>query len=125
MTTPVSTLRSRPQKSPYPPESNPMRTVLQYLLLYAVTITWPVVLKAKDRWPSYRGPKGNNQRLYFTTMLGTVYVIDGTADTFDEHALLSVNDLGSPGRTWTLSPITPAGGRLYQRTSREIICIGQ
>ena len=86
MTTPVSTLRSRPQKSPYPPESNPMRTVLQYLLLYAVTITWPVVLKAEDRWPSYRGPKGNNPRLYFTTMLGTVYVIDGTADTFDEHA---------------------------------------
>ena len=66
-----------------------------------------------------------NQRLYFTTMLGTVYVIDGMADTFDEHALLSVNDLGSPGRTWTLSSVTPAGGRLYQRTSREIICIGQ
>ena len=55
----------------------------------------------------------------------TVHVIDSTADAFDEHALVSVNDLGSPGRTRTLSPITLAGGRLYRRTSREIICLGQ
>ena len=65
-----------------------------------------------------------NQRIYFTTMLGTIYVIDAMAESFDEGALLAVNDLGAPGLTWTLSPITPAGGRLYQRTSREIICMG-
>lgn len=65
-----------------------------------------------------------NDHIYFTTVLGTVYVIDATAETFDERSLISVNDLGAPGKTWTLSPFTTANGRLYQRTSREIICIG-
>lgn len=65
-----------------------------------------------------------NDHLYFTTVLGTVYVIDTKAEKFDEHALVSVNDLGPPERTWTLSPFSAADGRLYQRTSREIICIG-
>lgn len=64
-----------------------------------------------------------NDHIYFTTVLGTVYVIDALAEKFDEHALVAVNDLGSPGKTWTLSPITSAAGKLYQRTSREIICI--
>ncbi|QEG39120.1 outer membrane protein assembly factor BamB family protein [Roseimaritima ulvae] len=66
-----------------------------------------------------------NGHIYFSTMLGTVYVIDATAERFDEHALVAVNDLGLPGETWTLSPITAANGCLYQRTSKEIICIGE
>lgn len=65
-----------------------------------------------------------NNRIYFSTVLGTVYVVDATADRFDEHALVAVNDLGLPGETWTLSPFSAANGYLYQRTSREIICIG-
>ncbi|MCM2374549.1 outer membrane protein assembly factor BamB family protein [Aporhodopirellula aestuarii] len=65
-----------------------------------------------------------NDHIYFCTVLGTVYVIDATADQFDEHALVAVNDLGLPGETWTLSPFTAANGHLYQRTSKEIICIG-
>jgi len=65
-----------------------------------------------------------NHHIYFTTLLGTVYVVDATAEKFDEHALVSVNDLGPPGKTWTLSPFTAANGRLYQRTAREVICIG-
>lgn len=66
-----------------------------------------------------------NGNIYFCTVLGTVYVVDATAERFDEHALVSVNDLGLPGETWTLSPFTAANGHLYQRTSREIICIGE
>jgi outer membrane protein assembly factor BamB len=65
-----------------------------------------------------------NHHLYFTTVLGTVYVVDATAENFDENSLISVNDLGLPGRIWTLSPFTTSNGRLYQRTSREIVCIG-
>ncbi|WP_372721465.1 PQQ-binding-like beta-propeller repeat protein [Novipirellula sp.] len=65
-----------------------------------------------------------NDRVYFSTVLGTVYVVDATAERFDENALVAVNDLGLPGETWTLSPFSAARGRLYQRTSREIICIG-
>lgn len=64
-----------------------------------------------------------NNHIFFSTVLGTVYVVDATAENFDEHALVAVNDLGLPGQTWTLSPFTAAKGRLYQRTSREIICI--
>ncbi|WP_144057534.1 PQQ-binding-like beta-propeller repeat protein [Novipirellula maiorica] len=66
-----------------------------------------------------------NNHIYFSTVLGTVYVVDATAELFDENALVAVNDLGMPGETWTLSPFTAAGGHLYQRTSREIICIGE
>ena len=65
-----------------------------------------------------------NGHIYFTTVLGTVYVIDGNSDVFDEKALISVNDLGEAGKTWTLAPFSYSKGRLYQRTSREIICIG-
>lgn len=65
-----------------------------------------------------------NDCVYFTTVLGTVYVIDAKAETFDENALLAVNDLGEAGQTWTLSPISCHEGRLYQRTSRDLICIG-
>lgn len=66
-----------------------------------------------------------NDHIYFTTVLGTVYVIDAAAEIFDQDALVAVNDLGQPGDTWTLSPFSSANGRLYQRTSREIICIGR
>lgn len=65
-----------------------------------------------------------NDCVYFTTVLGTVYVIDAKAEVFDERALISVNDLGEPGKTWTLAPFSCHEGRLFQRTSRELICIG-
>lgn len=65
-----------------------------------------------------------NDCIYFSTVLGTVYVVDAKAKNFDENALIAVNDLGPPGKTWTLAPFSCADGRLYQRTSREILCIG-
>lgn len=65
-----------------------------------------------------------NDHIYFSTVLGTVYVIDATTEHFDEDSLVAVNDLGLPGQTWTLSPFTAANGNLFQRTSKEIICIG-
>lgn len=66
-----------------------------------------------------------NDVIYFTTVLGTVYVVDANAKVFNEKALIAVNDLGRAGKTWTLAPFSCADGRLYQRTSREIICIGR
>lgn len=62
--------------------------------------------------------------LYIPTMIGTSYVIDTSAETLDEKALLSVNDLGPAGKTWTLSSFSYANGRLYHRTMKEVICIG-
>ena len=61
--------------------------------------------------------------LYIPTMIGTVYVVDTSADQLDEKALISVNDLGPSGETWTLSSFSYANGRLYHRTMKEVLCI--
>ncbi|MGB7329022.1 MAG: PQQ-binding-like beta-propeller repeat protein [Rubripirellula sp.] len=66
-----------------------------------------------------------NGHIYFSTVLGTTYVIDANREQFDEHSLVAINDLGPPGQTWTLAPFTAADGHLYQRTAKEIICIGK
>ena len=63
--------------------------------------------------------------MYMTGMLGVVYVIDTTAEVLDENALLSVSDLGTMGRTWSLNSISYNQGILYHRTSQEIIAIGK
>lgn len=61
--------------------------------------------------------------LYITTMLGTVYVIDITADELDQRALVGVNDLGPLGDCWSLSGPSAAGGVLFHRNARELIAI--
>ena len=42
------------------------------------------------------------RHLFCPVVTGTVYVIDTEAETFDESALIAVNDLGPGGETWTL-----------------------
>ena len=51
---------------------------------------------------------------------GTVYVIDTTKEAWDQNALVSVNDLGEGGKTWTLSSFTYAHNRLYMHTMKEL-----
>jgi outer membrane protein assembly factor BamB len=80
-----------------------------------------------DGWqiPAFFGsPTAIGGKVYITTMLGITYVIDGKAKVLDEKALLSVSDLGPSGETWSLNSISYAVGRIYHRTSKEIICIG-
>ena len=57
-------------------------------------------------------------------MNGTVFVIDTSAAKLDQTALVSINDLGPAGETWTLSHFIESDGRLYIRTMKEVICIG-
>lgn len=77
-------------------------------------------------WWGYLGsPTAVGGKVFFTTMLGITYVIDGQAAVLDEKALLSVNDLGTPGETWSLNSISFAEGRLYHRSMKEVVCIGQ
>ncbi len=64
------------------------------------------------------------ENLYFTTMPGTVYVIKWNAKKLDNSALVAVNNLGEPGKTWTLAGFAFAKGKLYTRTLKELICIG-
>ena len=81
-----------------------------------------------DGWeiPAFWGsPVALGDKIYFTTMLGITYVVDSKAKVFDEHALLAINDLGPSGETWTLNSISYADGRIYHRTSKELICIGR
>ncbi|MWW23355.1 serine/threonine protein kinase related protein [Algibacter lectus] len=66
-----------------------------------------------------------NNYIYFTNAIGMVYVIDANAERFDERALVSVNDLGEKGKTWTVNTLSFANGHIYHRTLKEIICIGE
>ena len=69
-------------------------------------------------------PIAINAKIYFSTMIGTVYVIDSSADTFNEKALLAVNDMGDAGKTWTLAGFAYAEGKIFGRTLKEVFCIG-
>ncbi len=75
-------------------------------------------------WCFLGHPTAVNGNIFFTTMQGVTYVIDGHAKVLDRAALLAVNDLGPPSETWSLNSITYANGRLYHRSMKEIVCIG-
>ncbi|MEC3907891.1 PQQ-binding-like beta-propeller repeat protein [Tamlana sp. 2201CG12-4] len=66
-----------------------------------------------------------NNFIYFTNALGVVYVIDANAETFDQSALVAVNDLGPRGKTWSVNSLSFANGKIYHRTMKELICIGK
>jgi hypothetical protein len=70
-------------------------------------------------------PIAINNLVYFTTMLGTTYVVDAKAKHFDEEALIAVNDSGPAGETWTLSAPSFSAGRIFHRTLKEVVAIGE
>ena len=81
-----------------------------------------------DGWqvPAFFGsPIAINGKIFISTMLGITYVIDGRARILDEKALLSVSDLGPSGETWSLNSLSFQNGRLYNRSSKEAVCIGR
>ncbi len=63
--------------------------------------------------------------IYFPTMVGMVYVLKWKAPRLDADALVSLGDLGPAGKTWSLSGLACANGRLYARTLKELICLGR
>lgn len=64
------------------------------------------------------------KHLFCPVVTGTVYVIDTSVEKLNPKALVAVNDVGPSGETWTLSSFSFSEGRLYMRTMREAICIG-
>lgn len=70
-------------------------------------------------------PIAVNGKVYFVTMIGTVYVVDANAKNFDGTALQWVGDLGPAAQTWTLASLSYANGHLYARTLKEVVCIGK
>jgi len=69
-------------------------------------------------------PVAVNDLVFFSTMIGTVYVVDSAAEVFDERALVSVSDLGEAGKTWSLSSPGYSAGRLFHRSLKEVVGIG-
>jgi len=63
-------------------------------------------------------------RIFWPTMVGTVYVINWNAKNFNETAIASISDLGHASETWSLSSLSYANDRLYARTLKELICFG-
>ena len=65
------------------------------------------------------------QHLFVPLVTGTVCVIDTSSEQLNGTALTAVNDLGPAGVTGTWASLSFANGRIYARTLREIICIGE
>lgn len=61
--------------------------------------------------------------LFLTLVTGTVHVIDIEAKHLSPKSIVSVNDLGPGGETWTLASLSFANDRIYAHTMKEIICI--
>lgn len=69
-------------------------------------------------------PSAAGHHIYMPIMSGMVYVLRADSETLDENALTAVNDLGPTNRTWTRSSLSFANNRIYARTIKELICIG-
>ena len=74
---------------------------------------------------SAASPTRVGRYLFLPVVTGTVYVIDTTVDALNPEAIVSINDLGPGGETWTLATLSFANERLYAHTMKEIICIQQ
>lgn len=70
-------------------------------------------------------PSVAGDNLYVPVMNGTVYVIDWNAKVLDENAVVSINDLGSTGKSYTRAGISFSNGKAFAHTIRELICIQQ
>lgn len=81
-----------------------------------------------DGWetPAFWGsPVAINNKVFFTTSLGTTYVLDATAAKLDAASIVAVNDLGPFQKTWSQNSVSFDGKRLYHRTAKELISIGR
>ena len=70
-------------------------------------------------------PIAVNQYVYFSTMIGMTYVVDSQAAELDSSALISINDLGPAGKTWSLSSPSYANGRIFHRGLKQVVSIGE
>jgi PQQ-like domain len=71
----------------------------------------------------FASPVVLGDKLYISVMLGVTYVIDTKAALLDAKALVTVNDLGPLGDTWSLSGPSFADGVLYHRSAKELVAI--
>ena len=72
---------------------------------------------------SAASPTRVGRYLFFPVVTGTVYVIDAESEQLSPQAIVSINDLGPGGETWSLSSLTFSGSKLYAHTMTEVVCI--
>ncbi|NQZ57914.1 MAG: serine/threonine protein kinase related protein, partial [Lentisphaeraceae bacterium] len=63
-----------------------------------------------------------NDNIYFTNAIGLTYVVD-TKSELTPASILSVNDLGKRGQTWTVNSLSFANGNIYHRSMKSVVCI--
>ncbi|MDW5290127.1 PQQ-binding-like beta-propeller repeat protein [Formosa sp. PL04] len=68
-------------------------------------------------------PIAINNYVFFSTMIGMTYVIDSQQETFDDSALISINDLGPAGSTWSLSTLSYSQEKIFHRGLKQVVCI--
>ena len=73
-------------------------------------------------WPA---PLVINDKIYINALTGLTYVVDVNAEVLNEKALISVNDLGPAGKSWSGNPITFSDGMIFHRSMKELFCIQQ
>ena len=52
-------------------------------------------------------------------MTGTVYVIDWNIETFDENAVVAINDLGLAGNSYQRSSLSFTNGKIFATRFRS------
>ncbi len=70
-------------------------------------------------------PTAIGDYLFVPVMSGNVYVLRHDSETLDENSLVSINDLGPIGQSWTRASISYSKGKLYAHTIGKLICIGE
>ena len=73
-------------------------------------------------WPV---PTIINDKIYINALTGLTYVVDTKAEKLNEKALISVNDLGPAGKSWSGNPISFSDGMIFHRSMKELFCIQQ
>jgi len=63
--------------------------------------------------------------IYMPTMIGMVYVLKWNNERLDESSIVSISDLGPATETWSLSSLSFSDGRIFARTLKELLCIGE
>lgn len=76
-------------------------------------------------WCFNGNPIRVNDVLFFTTMIGNCYTFQTGTQAFDENAFIGLNPLGPRGESWSLNTPSFANGKLFHRTAKELICVGQ
>ena len=85
------------------------------------------IRSVKNGWGHTASPIATafGNHLIVPLLSGMVFVVEADAETFDEKALIAINDLGPLGETFTRASLTTDGTNIFGHTIQGIIAIGK